>query len=542
MFKMTFERALGILGLNRDYSAEELKKAYRKAAMEWHPDHGRDSTGEKFKSIGEAYDVLKIYKDDIYSRPQVNSGNYLEAYKKQAIIFIRSYVDSVEKFRGYELYSNILYCQSMLRVLIKNYEYKIKAAKSEFELEDIINQLDVEYVKYLKELYNAFIEKYPYIESLKIDISYDIKLSLFIEQFDKVEEKAKSKISNKLLSLVKAKYGLYVGYDRLESRILVLVDKYVKKILLSNVSQEQQIIDDLYEEINILYEQVFEYEMRCSKINELMEKAESINSVILRIKIDELKENINSEDFFDQADYLFRSIDKLVDNKYISSLHNHIVNGFNMCIKYLNPIEDEEDIKKSLEILNRAMNFIFSANDGILNYDILTYMYGIKFEDLDTDLKVLDFLANRSNIFNTGYVYVAKSSVYSFACLYKNDNDYQFNYKDSYGVRTKLVKSCADLSEKYISLSEFMARAEFIGKRGRSKLGDYINVLYQYEDMYFVLNSHGNIVVNKGVKVLDKELSELEIYRDRRLVLDKIGKKVKNDLPFKTNPSYSRRF
>ena len=60
--------------------------------------------------------------------------------------------------------------------------------------------------------------------------------------------------------------------------------------------------------------------------------------------------------------------------------------------------------------------------------------------------------------------------------------------------------------------------------------------------MYFVLNSHGNIVVNKGVRVLDKELSELEIYRDRRLVLDKIGKKVKNDLPFKTNPSYSRRF
>jgi hypothetical protein len=105
-----------------------------------------------------------------------------------------------------------------------------------------------------------------------------------------------------------------------------------------------------------------------------------------------------------------------------------------------------------------------------------------------------------------------------------------------------LVKSCADLSEKYISLSEFMARAEFIGKRGRSKLGDYINVLYQYEDMYFVLNSHGNIVVNKGVRVLDKELSELEIYRDRRLVLDKIGKKVKNDLPFKTNPSYNRRF
>ena len=213
-----------------------------------------------------------------------------------------------------------------------------------------------------------------------------------------------------------------------------------------------------------------------------------------------------------------------------------------MCVKYLNPVEDEEDIRKALDILNRAMNFIFSANDGILNYDILTYMYGIKFEDLDTDLKVLDFLANRSNVFNAGYIYVSKGSVYSFSCLYKNDNDYQFNYKDSYGIRTKLVKTGADLSEKYISLSEFMANAEFVGKKGRSRLGDYVDVLYQYGDLFFVLSSQGNIVVNKGVKVLTKSNPELEIYRDRRLILDIISDKVKNDLPYKVMPSYNRRF
>ncbi len=82
MFKMTFERALYVLGLNRDYTAEELKKAYRKAAMEWHPDHGKDPSGEKFKDIGEAYDVLKIYKDNVNSRPKANSTNHLEMYKK----------------------------------------------------------------------------------------------------------------------------------------------------------------------------------------------------------------------------------------------------------------------------------------------------------------------------------------------------------------------------------------------------------------------------------------------------------------------------
>lgn len=542
MFKMTFERALYVLGLNRDYTAEELKKAYRKAAMEWHPDHGKDPSGEKFKDIGEAYDVLKIYKDNVNSRPKANSINHLEMYKKQAIILVKSYVDGVERFKEHELYNSILFCHSMLQVLIKNYEYKIKAASNEFELEDVINQLDAEYVKYLKDLYQSLIIKYPYIDSLNISISYDLKLSLFIEQMNKVKVKAANLVKNKLSKLVLEKYGLYVGFDKLESKILEIVSKYVEKVLEKSVSQEQQIIDELYEEINILYEQSFEYEIKCSKIEELMKKAESANSVILRIKIDELKENIDNEDFFDQVDYISRCIDRIKNNIYVSDLLSHLNNGYYMCVKYLNPVEDEEDIKKALDILNRAMNFIFSANDGILNYDILTYMYGIKFEDLDTDLKVLDFLANKSNVFNAGYIYVAKGSVYSFSCLYKNDNDYQFNYKDSYGIRTKLVKTGADLSEKYISLSEFMANAEFVGKKGRSRLGDYVDVLYQYGDLFFVLSSQGNIVVNKGVKVLIKSNPELEIYRDRRLILDIISDKVKNDLPYKVMPSYNRRF
>lgn len=47
-----------ILGVNRDASPEELKKAYRKKAMENHPDRtGGDDT--KFKQINEAYDNLK---------------------------------------------------------------------------------------------------------------------------------------------------------------------------------------------------------------------------------------------------------------------------------------------------------------------------------------------------------------------------------------------------------------------------------------------------------------------------------------------------
>ena len=57
-----------VLGVDKSASAEEIKKAYRKSAMKYHPDRnpGDKTAEEKFKECGEAYEVLS--DDDKRSR------------------------------------------------------------------------------------------------------------------------------------------------------------------------------------------------------------------------------------------------------------------------------------------------------------------------------------------------------------------------------------------------------------------------------------------------------------------------------------------
>ena len=57
---MEYKDYYEILGLKKEASQDEIKRAYRSLARKYHPDVSKEDAAEsKFKEVGEAYEVLK---------------------------------------------------------------------------------------------------------------------------------------------------------------------------------------------------------------------------------------------------------------------------------------------------------------------------------------------------------------------------------------------------------------------------------------------------------------------------------------------------
>lgn len=75
-----------LLGITKNASDEEIKKAYRKLAMKYHPDHaaGDKASEEKFKQISEAYAVLSD-KEKRQQYDTFGSAGFKQRYSQEDI-------------------------------------------------------------------------------------------------------------------------------------------------------------------------------------------------------------------------------------------------------------------------------------------------------------------------------------------------------------------------------------------------------------------------------------------------------------------------
>ena len=84
-----------ILGVNVDASAEDIKRAFRRLALQYHPDHNPENikaAEAKFKEINEAYEVLS----DDENRWRYDSLTRLSGYPRSRIVIEDVFSESIE--------------------------------------------------------------------------------------------------------------------------------------------------------------------------------------------------------------------------------------------------------------------------------------------------------------------------------------------------------------------------------------------------------------------------------------------------------------
>jgi len=88
-----------ILGVNKNASNKEIKKAYRKLAMKYHPDHtkGDKKAEEKFKQISEAYAVLSD-KEKRSQYDTFGSTGFHQRFSKEDIFRDFNFADILKEF------------------------------------------------------------------------------------------------------------------------------------------------------------------------------------------------------------------------------------------------------------------------------------------------------------------------------------------------------------------------------------------------------------------------------------------------------------
>jgi molecular chaperone DnaJ len=97
-----------ILGVDRNASADELKKAYRQIAMKYHPDRnpGNKEAEEKFKEAAEAYSVLtdppkkQIY--DQYGHEGLKGGGGFSGFGFDLSDALRTFMEGFGGFGGFD--------------------------------------------------------------------------------------------------------------------------------------------------------------------------------------------------------------------------------------------------------------------------------------------------------------------------------------------------------------------------------------------------------------------------------------------------------
>lgn len=381
-----------ILGVSKDATDEEIKKAYHKLAKKYHPDENKNHEvdSEMFKLINEAYTVLsnKSSRDSYNSSYSEETNNNEESFEDslnanfEEFIKRRTFQNKIEKEEETVndlLYKKTSFIYDSLNDLYKPLDYNNKVKELVLEIETEIKRLKI--IKEELESDGQFILIYK-IDSLILFLEESIKeLDLDLNTL-KFNNENKNLISNFM-------YYLTLSSNKISSAFNEIAN-FAEQYYLGEVSITE--FDSIY---NLL---LLSYKDACSEYKKLCDVQEKYKEILNDSQICKDIKKIDQKMFF--ISHVFEKFNK--DSFKDLGQEIHAIK------KYQSDIHDWETIYKIKLDKIRKIIELYPNNKKC---EIL-YNYGIKIlneqakkiDDATTNYYHIDYYLQKIfNINNLSY-------------------------------------------------------------------------------------------------------------------------------------------
>lgn len=316
-FHTEYYNALNLLGLNEDYTEEDLKKAYHQLAIKYHPDYNHTSEAlEKMKQINNANNILKYALDN--GKPKRTYNSY-HPYQNMHTHY--NYNNKKNNTQNHNIISQIKVYQ-ITKDDIKNYQEYFKkyinkinicvanTCKYSSFLSFNDDQLIIQYMLFKRmiigiynELVNAFCyENYINYDHIYQVINFDLLPIQFFNELDKLKiysqyNNLKEKLDNILLE-----YSRYDGYDNLKNVInLLYSDAISKNNFRNNKCNTSNITENFKLDINKIFNQYYDLYLYLTTIQTFFDITKNDNFS----KAYELRKIINIDKYLDKNKFIY---------------------------------------------------------------------------------------------------------------------------------------------------------------------------------------------------------------------------------------------
>ena len=237
------------LGLNYDFSNQELKRIYYKLALIHHPDKSNDN-GEKFKEINESYNFLSN------SKKYDTTMNSNTSFSELIINIINSYDPNLR-------WSNV-FIKTTIENIIKHCE-----SYSESIFKELTKEKSIELYNFFLEYQDVFSIDKELLERIKIIVQNKFKNDNIILLNPSLEDLLEDKIYKLEINkdeIYVPLWNPHIEFDHLDSTILVKnipelpdnikIDKF-NNIHISLVIKIQELLEKGHEIITLYNERTF---------------------------------------------------------------------------------------------------------------------------------------------------------------------------------------------------------------------------------------------------------------------------------------------